>query len=501
MRVLMVRFNRECLTGRIVGLSSAQVEIVPKRRKNRHREWTLFVGLAVYMFSFLAFYPKTFAIVDEDAYLTQAYLFRSGRLSYDGSPINEPHFTVNLAGHSVSKYPPGNALFLVPFIWFGWRAVFVSGLALALIGTLLVRAVLREVAPDVDSAWSLLYLLYPSVVLLSRTVMSDLLGATAVVATAWFLVKHNRLPLAAGLSLGLACLVRYSNAALVPAFLVALLSIRRGRYRAVGLFAAGLVPGFLAVLFYNSYAFGAPLGFPMFLTGHFAVWYFPRNLLYYSVTLLAFYPLMLLAPLVNGRRNLIVLGLPATVILVLFCFFSYIYETPSLALRVAFGTRYLLPAIPFFTTAYAIILGRLELKIRHGSTLKYAVLAALSVLALVIQYRHHSLLETQARYQRMLYEAVPEGVLLVCSPEASELVSHVWGKRDYVEYAGFGVPIPLAGKIADSDTVYVATLRKPGRSYTLDSAILETLLARNGSPEPVARTEEPWWFRVYRLKP
>jgi len=108
--------------------------------------WLLVAGAVLYVLTFLALYPRTTAIVDEDAYLTEAYLFRTGRLSYEGSPIPAPHMTVESGGRLASKYPPGNSLFLLPFTLFGWRAVFVSGLLLGLAGIVLIAAGLLGLA-------------------------------------------------------------------------------------------------------------------------------------------------------------------------------------------------------------------------------------------------------------------------------------------------------------------------------------------------------------------
>jgi 4-amino-4-deoxy-L-arabinose transferase-like glycosyltransferase len=341
--------------------------------------WLLYVGAALYVLTFIVLYPRTFAIVDEDAYLTQTFLFRAGRLSYEGSGIPAPHMTVETAGRAVSKYPPGNALFLLPFTLFGWRAVFVSGLLLALAGTCLFRLILRRLAPEADPAWSLLYLFYPAVVLFSRTIMSDLLAATLVLAAFYCLLRSGagarmsadahgraRMALVSGLVLGLACLVRYSNAVFVPVFLALLAGVARtntdehGRIRrAMLLFVAGFAPPAGLTLAYNAYAYGAPFSFPMYLTGHFSPAYFFHNAWYYGTCLLMLYPLMLVAPLGAGKGLRLLLGLPAGVLLVLYCFFSYTYDVPDLPARLTIGIRYLLPALPFFVLAFVVTADRL----------------------------------------------------------------------------------------------------------------------------------------------
>jgi 4-amino-4-deoxy-L-arabinose transferase-like glycosyltransferase len=477
------------------------VDIARYRTLCRHREWPLLAGLALYAVSYVVFYPATFAILDEDAYVTQAYLFRAGRISYDNAQVSAPRFSVNMSGRTVGKYPPGNALFLVPFTWLGWRALFLSGLILAMLGTLVFRQILRELSPDTDPIWSMLYLMYPTVVLFSRTVMSDLPAATAVLVAAWLTLRQGRSTVTGGLVLGFACLIRYSNAIFIPVLLAMLISRTGKRGRTALVWTLGLAPGLVCVLLYNAYAFGGPFRFPMYLTGHFAPWFFWRNLGYYAVNLLLLYPLMLVAPLAAGPRRILLLGLPAWTLLLLYCFFSYIYDTPSLPLRLAVGTRYLLPAIPFFTLGYAIVLGRLEARFRQGAALKYLVLAALLTVSVIIQCRHQGVLRTQDRYRRMLYDAVPENALLLCNADASELVSHAWGPRRVREYITFNAPVPLQREISDTDTVYAAMLRRPGRNYQVDRTLFETLVRRSGPARLVVETEDPLWFRVYCLKP
>jgi len=285
--------------------------------------WLLIAGAVLYILTFLALYPRTTAVVDEDAYLTEAFLFRTGRLSYEGSPIPAPHMTVKSGGRLASKYPPGTSLFLLPFILFGWRAVFVSGLLLALAGTLLFGLILQRLSPETDPAWALLYLFYPAVVLLSRTVMSDLLAATLVLASFYCLLRRGGWLFASGLILGLACLVRYSNAIFVPVFLLFVLREAGSRLKGALSLLAGFVPMAGLMLAHNAFAYGSPLSFPMYLTGNFSPAYFLHNVCYYGTALMVLYPLMLAAPLVAGKGRRLLLGLPAYAVLGLYCFFSY----------------------------------------------------------------------------------------------------------------------------------------------------------------------------------
>lgn len=460
----------------------------------------LLAGAALYVIAFLALYPRSIAIVDEDAYLTQAFLFRSGRLTYEDSTIPAPHMTVETDGRLASKYPPGNSFFLVPFTWFGWRAVFASGLLLALAGTVLSGLLLRRLAPAADPAWALLYLFYPAVVLFSRTIMSDLLAATLVLAAFYCLLRRGGWLLASGFLLGLACLVRYSSAIFVPAFLLIALRPAGPRLRSGLRLLASFAPPAVLALAYNNAAYGGPLSFPMYLTGHFSPAYLLHNLWYYGTALLILYPLMLAAPFGAGKGRRLILGLPAYALLALYCFFSYTYAAPDIAGRLTVGLRYLLPAVPFLVIAFAIVADGMARRLRGGAWLKYTALAGMAVLSVAVQVRHARYLSVQVRYQRLLLDNVPDSALLLCDKDVSELVGYAWGWREYLHISEFNVPVLLDSAIAGSRPLYAGAAEKAGRENQVELTLFETLIAKFPGRTLVAETTLPWRFRLYRLR-
>jgi len=467
--------------------------------KPRTSGWLLVAGTVLYVLTFLALYPRTTAIVDENAYLTEAFLLRAGRVSYEGSAIPAPHMTVASGGRLVSKYPPGTSIFLLPFTLFGWRAVFVSGLLLALSGTAVFFLIMKRLAPDADPAWALLYLFYPAVVLLSRTVMSDLLAATLVLAAFCCLLLRRGWLFVSGFMLGLACLVRYSNAVLVPVFLLLVLRPAGLRLRSAVLFLAGVAPLAGAIVAYNAHAYGSPLSFPMYLTGQFSPVFFPHNAWYYGPALLLVYPLMLVAPLAAGRGRRLLLGLPAYAVLGLYCFFSYTYDVPSLPARLTVGLRYLLPGLPFFVLAFVLAVDRLLRRLSAG-WVRYSSVAVMALLSVAIQIRHDGYLGVQAHYQRLLLASVPENALLLCDAGVSELVSYAWGWRDYRHIAEFNVPVPLDSVLEDNRPLYAGLAERPGAANPVVLTIFESLLARFPQRVLVAETRSPWKFRLYRLR-
>jgi 4-amino-4-deoxy-L-arabinose transferase-like glycosyltransferase len=459
------------------------------------------LGFAV---TFVAFYPRTFAVVDEDAYLTQALLLRAGHLSYERSGIPAPHMTVGFDGRQVSKYPPGNALFLLPFTLLGWRGAFVSGLLLAVIGTWIYSLVMRRLVTEAHPGWALLYLFYPAVVIAARTVMSDLLATTLILTSFYCLIRRGWWLLTSGVTMGLACLVRYSSAVLVPVYLALCLIPPGARLRAGAQFLSGVLPPAVLILSYNSFAYGGPLRFPMYLTGSFSLGFLPHNLLYYLPLLLGVYPLMLLGPGLAGRRRCLYLGLPAYTLLALYCLFSYTYERSGLAGRLTIGLRYLLPAVPFFVlgiTATALNLAaRLRIPETRLRVLRWVTVGLTFSLTLAIQHRHSRYLRVQESYQRLLYARVPETGLLLCNRDVSELISYAWGARDWRHIAEFNVPARLEAELTGTRQLYAALLEKPGEKNEVVASLFETLLARYPGRTALAETDTPYRFRLYKLR-
>ncbi len=493
--------------------------------------------MAVYAVAFLLLYPKVPAIVDEHSYLTQALLFRTGHITYENSSIPAPQLSVTMTvpklrvqnteyrtfrrnagrealktqlsaetlgveptGRIASKYPPGTSLFLLPFTLPGWRWAFLSGLVLALLGTWLFWQVFVRLEPSANPAWALLYLFYPAVVLYSRTLMSDLLSATVLLAAFYLLLRFGERPIGAGLCLGFACLVRYSNVVALPAF-VTLIALSPGRrLRRMVYFCVGTAVFGIVSLGYNTYCYGGPLSFPWHLTGTLAPAFLPGNLAFYLPALLFLYPLMLLAPLAAGKYRL-ALSLPAYTLLLPALFFSYIPSLSAGATGLAIGLRYLLPATPFFTLAYALAAHRLTTTVHGTEPVKYAFLGLIFALSLVIQFVHAQYLETQDRYRRLVLDSVPEAALLVCNARVSEFLSAAWGWRDYIHFTEHNVPVPVDRAISARDTVYAAILETKVSRAGPELVVFGALLARHPGRVLVSQTDRPCWFRVFRLKP
>ncbi|MBM3314647.1 glycosyltransferase family 39 protein [candidate division WOR-3 bacterium] len=481
-----------------------QLTARPRRREHHRFFWA---GLAVYAAAYLLLYPPTTAIVDEHAYLTQAYLFRSGHLSYDGSPVPVPHQCVDRrdqGGRVVSKYPPGTGLWLVPFTLPGWRWVFVSGLVLALTGTGLVAAVLRRLQPGSDPAWALLFLCYPTVTVFSRTVMSDLPATVAGLAGFYFLLRGGRWTMLAGTALGLSCLFRYTMVAMVPPFAAVALARKdmreqgaetRGGVPALGRLLLGLAPFGAMIIFYNVYAYGGAFSLPLSADDRFDLGFLPRNLVYYGANLLAWYPLMLLGPLAAGRANRLRLGLPAAAVVLLYGCFSYTHQTPNVAERITIGMRYLLPALPYFIIGYAAGAERIVHLVGLPRLVPRLALGLAVAAGVAAQCFHQRLLRVQAGCQAELYASLPSNATLVCDKEVSEMVNVAWGWRDCPYYGSLDPDTLPAGR-----PLYAAALEKPGRVHPVALALFDSLVGSYPGRTLVVYRDRPYRFRLYRLR-
>lgn len=127
---------------------------------------------------------------DEAAYLLQADIFSSFRLSADPPPLPEffEQYHVLLTPRLAPKYPPGHALLLVPGVWLGWPGlvpVLLHGLAAALLFSMARRLAGPWVAL---LAW-LLWLFAPLLNLWRTTYLSQSTSTALWMLSAWLLLR------------------------------------------------------------------------------------------------------------------------------------------------------------------------------------------------------------------------------------------------------------------------------------------------------------------------
>jgi hypothetical protein len=412
----------------------------PRFLASRKADALVFGGaVAAFVASYLAYFPKMYQTDDDASYLAQAYALRHGHMTLDS--LNQSvvqSFVVD--HHLVSQSPPGMPALLAAASLFGWTAAIGVNLVVVLATTALVAYLLRH--QQLPTVFAVLYLLYPTTVLFSRTVMSDLLSGLLVAAA--FVAVIKKKPVAVGLILGAAVLVRSANAlacVTIPAGVIFDMwrqedSGRRmdAALRWLGGFAAGVAPGaVLAAVAY--YVVGGGEYFKY--AGTFALRYVPHHLPLLAGVLMLMYPLMLLAPLVARSPVRTPVVLTCYGFLLLYSAWFYESKGSTSAQTVVLSQRFLLVVLPLFVVAYAGALRALaeRLRLQRVRPLWREGVAALAAVLLVIgsvivqrsdQAHTVSLADTRSA----LLSFVSPHDLLVCDKEVAKLFLPQWGSRD-----------------------------------------------------------------------
>ena len=116
----------------------------------------LILLVLTYVLTFIYYYPPMYGISDEQSYLRGAYLLGEGRLTVD-DPLHKYYYVPNNEKY-VPFYPPGQSLLLLPFTFLGWKATFLSGLLIHLLGAYIFYLVLKRCGYGIEG--TLLYLLF-----------------------------------------------------------------------------------------------------------------------------------------------------------------------------------------------------------------------------------------------------------------------------------------------------------------------------------------------------
>jgi hypothetical protein len=404
------------------------------------RGWTLLaISMALYLIGFAVWYPPTHAIEDEVGFLNTALIWSKGALTSEGAGLGELSETQVGPRGRVGWRNAGRSLVTAPVLAsFGYSATFAVGALIHVLLALVAGLALRRMGRS--AAWALLLLWHPSLLLYSRTVMADALGALCLCAAAWTLLSKRYV--LAGLALGLACVARYHLGASIPVVVLTVLAVC-GRGPALKVVVGGGVIG-ACLLGYNQLFFGHLLGATG--QGHFGLGYFTRNLSHYATALALIWPGMLLAPLVWAlwrwlrrgehvapevdRRGAILLSLSLPLFGILLVYYFFDAMDGPFSKRVVMGQRLLLPAIPAWVLLFAQVLSEefpgdlfgAERRRRLLSGLAPLVAAAGLVGGGAIMVRHQTYLEELVVQRDQVTETIPSGSLVLANRHFSKLL-------------------------------------------------------------------------------
>ncbi len=384
----------------------------------------LIAAFLVFTIVFFVYYPPTCAIVDESAYLCGAYAIQHGTVFYDQAGINQEHMSSQVNGHQISRYPPGNSFLMVPFALIRWHAVFIRGWLLVVIGFFLMALILRFYR--LPEAYAILLLFHPTVLLYSRTVMSDLPAMVLVLAGMYAWIRKK--PLWAGLIFGLSAGIRYPII-IVPLTIVALALAKKEIFPALAM-TAGMIIGMLPLVIYNLNGFGTVWGG---VTGYgttFAFQNLPGTLFKFIVPLLIIYPGMLIAFFFWRSSDRWTWWLPALATVVFYSFQGYFDDTGNRWADLVMSLRYLLPVIPLILLPAIGTVSRWS----WSSRALTPVVALLMIIAVLLSRRHQDFLREEQGYQDRFYAATEDAVFVLGNKEIGEMINPY---RRYIPWAYF----------------------------------------------------------------
>jgi 4-amino-4-deoxy-L-arabinose transferase-like glycosyltransferase len=398
----------------------------------------VWAALAVYAVGFLVFFPSVLGVSDESLYVRQAVAFASGHLTV---PETNP-LTGATSQVVPSPYPIGTSLLQTPFVAVGgWRCAAILSLICLIIAVLILT---RWLAEDGKSPlYALLFLGFPSVLVLGRVAMSDMPSAALLTLTMWLLLRkagRRRVNWAlAGFVAGASLLLRETNALFVaPLFIGAVLGREEGTVALIlgGVVGTGL--RLLASLLVFGSAFHARN--PVYGWSLSAI---PHNAPLYLLALTVLVPGGLIAvAFYRGERRR---ALQATVLCVLLFFSAYEYagHESGLLKQLVLSTRFMIPLVPLITLAMADVVPRAwAALLRRGEGVarlltvlrSWAVggwVVAVCAACVLVHWVHRRWSDSQLAVVQTIYSTTSSDSALLTTPsETEKFLSGVYGSRE-----------------------------------------------------------------------
>ena len=475
------------------------------------QNWLLGLCALFFAIVYLCLWPHISTTMDESSYIGFAYVLRHGTLYADHvrAPIL---LALSVHGHLVSKYPLGMSALLAVTSFLGWQFALGTNLFVHLVSYSVVVRILRRL--NVSPFYAILYLLHPTAVLYSRTVMSDLVsGLVLVLAFEQYLARRFT---AMGALLGLAVLLRTANAVALPLFLVGVLIEQESgdlglrvqdlapRLRSAALTAGGSLPFLVLSAYYSLVVAGGQMAKS---TGSFGLQYFPIYFPGYVLCLLLIFPGMLLAPaLVRGRGRFVAWSLCYSFV-VIYSFWYFRDQGGNAAESLIVGQRYFLAVLPIYIVCYGSLLERLAVRLPSAGLRRSAAVLALLVMAavsVVVQIRHALKLKQMIGVRDAVITATSPDDFIYCNTQVGKLLEP-WSNRQFVEPVDSGVadimtinkwiarsrpgPVPAASNLRPR--LVFASWVRAGRSDDQEDGQRISTLEKRFTTAPIASPSAP----------
>ncbi len=373
------------------------------------------------------YYPEFYGIYDEDLYLTTTYAMQNGSFFYEKAGITAPLLGIAKGTNgTISHYPPGNSALLLPFTVIHWKLGFLKNILLYIGSFLLFILILRKL--NIDPVYSLIFLLHPTILLFSRTLMSDIPSMFFLLLGIFFLLDKKSL--AAGFSLGFLVLLRYPNLVIIIGIFGALFYAKE--YKKVRLLLPGIAFFSFVLIGYIVHTYGFLLGpFTLSAAKSFGIQYFIYNLPYYFLSLNILYPGMLLVAIFFGfkSRKISFFAIISFVVIIFYSFYFYIDGGSNLAEKLVKGQRFMVPIIPLLLIPYLnFIHGK-----KFGKKVFIFVIPLLFVFNCGIQYKHRQFVREEELLSQILQEKTKDADIIVCNSDTDELLNPYFSEVRLIE--------------------------------------------------------------------
>jgi hypothetical protein len=180
-----------------------------------HTPWApaLALSVSLWVAVFAATWPAGLSFADEVGYVGQAKLLLRGQLV--PGPWDPGMWVYGPSG-PVSRYPLTLPLLIAPWLALTPRAAFALGLMAAVAMTYCASRILQSWGRS--PTWAILLLAHPTVVIVSRTIMADLVFSACTIA-AWLALRRSH-PLLCAISFALLCCIKPTGGVVAAALLV-----------------------------------------------------------------------------------------------------------------------------------------------------------------------------------------------------------------------------------------------------------------------------------------
>lgn len=435
--------------------------------------------------TFFTYYPTTYAITDEAAYLSTAYTFERGTIFYDEAGIVNAPMGMSIAGHYISKWPPGNAALLLPFSIIHWKLVFLRGYLLMALGFWIFILLLRNY--KLPQIYALLFLFHPSFILYSRTIMSDVPAAIIALAGIYFLVKQKYF--LAGILMGMGVSIRFPLL-LLPIASGVMLFLKKNRQYFI-YFTIGAAVSIIPLIVYNFISFHVITGSIGFYKVDFSFRYFWHMFKEFFFSLNILYPLLLILPFFLRKREKWVFIIPALVFIVFYSLQSLIDRGESFFESIVLGQRFMLPIIPFLLIPYIAIVSRT--KLARKAILPFCGL--LLMLSIAIHSRHQEYLKLQVFYRNEVYKYAETAALVVCNKGVYELINPYIKYIPWLPFESQGSLLPAERYSNIREGTYLMCIAHNEKMRTL----FLNALSNFSEKEEIHTSISPYYFSVWRV--